>query len=130
MSCRWKQFKRCIVLTATLKVWKFIRDEIGLGHKFILSTRWYRNLQMDFKDLMDGYESVSRDFPLPLFHFYFTRKDETRIKMPKWNVSQMGKLILWFYNSCEVGVCSFLPVIIECWALWTIAHQLRGRVGQ
>jgi ATP-dependent DNA helicase RecG len=22
-----------------LKVWKFIRDEIGLGHKFILSTR-------------------------------------------------------------------------------------------
>jgi ATP-dependent DNA helicase RecG len=33
------QFKRCIVLTATLKVWKFIRDEIGLGHKFILSTR-------------------------------------------------------------------------------------------
>jgi ATP-dependent DNA helicase RecG len=32
-----KPFKRCIVLTANrLKVWKFIRDEIGLGHKFIL----------------------------------------------------------------------------------------------
>jgi ATP-dependent DNA helicase RecG len=29
---------------------------------------------MDFKDLMDGYESVSRDFPLPDYSIYFTRK--------------------------------------------------------
>jgi hypothetical protein len=33
---------------------------------------------MDFKDLMDGHESISRDFPLPVFYFNTTRKDETR----------------------------------------------------
>jgi ATP-dependent DNA helicase RecG len=63
-------------LTANrLKVWKFIRDEIGLGHKFV--TLIQESAKMDFKDLMDGYESVSRDFPLPDYSISITRKDET-----------------------------------------------------
>jgi ATP-dependent DNA helicase RecG len=61
-----------------LKVWKFIRDEIGLGRQiYIVYPLIQESAKMDFKDLMDGYESVSRDFPFGLFHFYFTRKDET-----------------------------------------------------
>jgi ATP-dependent DNA helicase RecG len=54
-------------LTANrLKVWKFIRDEIGLGRQiYIVYPLIQESAKMDFKDLMDGYESVSRDFPLP-----------------------------------------------------------------
>jgi ATP-dependent DNA helicase RecG len=49
-----------------LKVWKFIRDEIGLGRQiYIVYPLIQESAKMDFKDLMDGYESVSRDFPLP-----------------------------------------------------------------
>jgi ATP-dependent DNA helicase RecG len=71
-----KPFKRCIVLTANrLKVWKFIRDEIGLGRQIYI-VMIQESAKMDFKDLMDGYESVSRLSITGLFHFYFTRKDE------------------------------------------------------
>jgi ATP-dependent DNA helicase RecG len=35
---------------------------------------------MDFKDLMDGYESISRDFPLPQYAISITRKNETSRK--------------------------------------------------
>jgi RecG-like helicase len=32
-----------------LKVWKFIRDEIGLGHKFIVYPLIQESAKMDFK---------------------------------------------------------------------------------
>ena len=49
-----------------LKVWKFIRDEIALGRQiYIVYPLIQESEKMDFKDLMDGYESISRDFPLP-----------------------------------------------------------------
>jgi ATP-dependent DNA helicase RecG len=49
-----------------LKVWKFIRDEIALG-RYIVYPLIQESEKMDFKDLMDGYESISRDFPLPQY---------------------------------------------------------------
>jgi ATP-dependent DNA helicase RecG len=61
----------------SLKVWKFIRDEIGLGRQIYIYPLIQESAKMDFKDLMDGYESVSRLSITGLFHFYFTRKDET-----------------------------------------------------
>jgi len=49
-----------------LKVWKFIRDKIALGRQiYIVYPLIEESKTMDFKDLMDGYESISRDFPLP-----------------------------------------------------------------
>jgi ATP-dependent DNA helicase RecG len=51
---------------------------------------------MDFKDLMDGYESVSRDFPLPIFHFILHGKmkpaDKDAVEMVKR--FSMGKLVM------------------------------------
>jgi ATP-dependent DNA helicase RecG len=51
-----------------LKVWKFIRDEIAIGEQiYIVYPLIQESEKMDFKDLMDGYESISRDFPLPQY---------------------------------------------------------------
>ena len=51
-----------------LKVWKFIRDEIALGRQiYIVYPLIDESKTMDYKDLMDGYESISRDFPLPQY---------------------------------------------------------------
>ena len=55
-----------------LKVWKFIRDEIGLGRQiYIVYPLIQESAKMDFKDLMDGYESISRDFPCLIIPFLF-----------------------------------------------------------
>jgi ATP-dependent DNA helicase RecG len=51
-----------------LKVWKFIKDEIAKGRQiYIVYPLIKESETMDYKDLMDGYESISRDFPLPQY---------------------------------------------------------------
>ncbi len=49
-----------------LKVFKFIRDEIAKGRQiYIVYPLIHESETLDYKDLMDGYESIARDFPLP-----------------------------------------------------------------
>ena len=51
-----------------LKVWRFIRDEIEKGRQiYIVYPLIQESETLDYKDLMDGYESISRDFPLPKY---------------------------------------------------------------
>jgi ATP-dependent DNA helicase RecG len=38
---------------------------------------------MDFKDLMDGYESISRDFPLPQYAISILQNETSEKKMLK-----------------------------------------------
>jgi ATP-dependent DNA helicase RecG len=57
---------------------EIIRDQIAIGRQiYIVYPLIQESAKMDFKDLMDGHESISRDFPLPQY-FNTTRKDETR----------------------------------------------------
>ena len=49
-----------------LKVFRFIRDEIAKGRQvYIVYPLIKESETMDYKDLMDGYESIAREFPLP-----------------------------------------------------------------
>ena len=49
-----------------LKVFHFIRGEITKGRQvYIVYPLIQESETMDYKDLMDGYESISREFPLP-----------------------------------------------------------------
>jgi len=49
-----------------LNVFRFIRDEIAKGRQiYIVYPLIQESATMDYKDLMDGYESIVRDFPLP-----------------------------------------------------------------
>src|SRR5690606_2206905 len=51
-----------------LKVWKFLKDEIAKGRQiYIVYPLINESEKLDYKDLMDGYESISRDFPLPQY---------------------------------------------------------------
>src|SRR5690606_31661920 len=49
-----------------LGVWKFIKDEIAKGRQIYIVYRLIQESdKMNYKDLMDGYESIARDFPFP-----------------------------------------------------------------
>ena len=49
-----------------LKVLGFIRDEIAKGRQiYIVYPLINESETLDFKDLMDGYASIVRDFPMP-----------------------------------------------------------------
>src|SRR5690606_23129319 len=52
--------------TNRLKVFAFIKDEIKKGRQiYIVYPLIQESEALDYKDLMDGYESIARDFPLP-----------------------------------------------------------------
>jgi ATP-dependent DNA helicase RecG len=93
MSChRWKPIQTVHRFDSNrLKVWKFIRDEIGLGHKFILSTRWYRICKWISKIWWTAMKAF-RDL-LPDYSFYFTERwNDKDAEMKRFSD---GKLILW-----------------------------------
>jgi ATP-dependent DNA helicase RecG len=49
-----------------LKVFQFIRDEVKKGRQvYVVYPLIQESEALDYKDLMDGYESIARDFPLP-----------------------------------------------------------------
>ena len=51
-----------------LKVFGFIRQEIALGRQvYIVYPLIQESQAMDYKDLMDGYESIVREFPAPKY---------------------------------------------------------------
>src|SRR5690606_39730702 len=49
-----------------LRVWKFVKDEIAKGRQvYMVYPLIQESEKLDYKNLMDGYEGISRDFPLP-----------------------------------------------------------------
>ena len=51
-----------------LKMIQFLKQEIAKGRQaYIVYPLIQESSKMDYKDLMDGYESISRDFPQPQY---------------------------------------------------------------
>ena len=91
---------------------------------------------MDYKDLMDGYESICREFPLPRYKVSIMHgKMKTEAKDYEMKRFLQGKSqIMVSTTVIEVGVN--IPnanvMIIESSERFGLSqlHQLRGRVGR
>ena len=54
--------------SSRLKVFQFMEDEIKKGHQvYVVYPLIEESEKLDYKDLMDGYESIVRRFPMPDF---------------------------------------------------------------
>jgi ATP-dependent DNA helicase RecG len=120
-----------------LKVWKFIRDEIALGRQiYIVYPLIQESEKMDFKDLMDGYESVSRDFPLPdyaisILHGKMKPADKDA-EMKRFSDGKTNIMVATTVIEVGVNVPNASVMIIESAERFGLSqlHQLRGRVGR
>ncbi|MFI3317336.1 MAG: ATP-dependent DNA helicase RecG, partial [Rikenellaceae bacterium] len=55
--------------SARLRVQGFMREQIAKGRQvYVVYPLIRESEKMDYKDLEDGYESISRDFPLPTYN--------------------------------------------------------------
>jgi ATP-dependent DNA helicase RecG len=120
-----------------LLMFQFLEDEIKKGRQvYVVYPLIEESEKLDYKDLMDGYESMSRRFPRPDYHISIVHgKMKPVDKEYEMKLFAQGKTqILVGTTVIEVGVnvpnASVMVVeSAEKFGLSTL-HQLRGRVGR
>jgi len=120
-----------------LKVWKFLKDEIAKGRQiYIVYPLIQESEKMDYKDLMDGYESISRDFPLPQYSVSIVhgkmKPSEKESEMQRFAANKTNIMVATTVIEVGVNVPNASVMVIESAERFGLSqlHQLRGRVGR
>lgn len=91
---------------------------------------------MDYKDLYDGFESMSRDFPLPQYRITVChgkmKPEEKDAAMAQFKSGEADILIATSVIEVGVDVPNATVMVIESSERFGLSqlHQLRGRVGR
>ncbi|WPY99441.1 ATP-dependent DNA helicase RecG [Christiangramia sp. OXR-203] len=118
-----------------LKVFAFIRDEIQKGRQvYIVYPLIQESEKMDYKDLMDGYESIAREFPdnqISIVHGQMKPADKD-FEMDRFVIGQTDIMVATTVIEVGVNVPNASVMIIESAERFGLSqlHQLRGRVGR
>lgn len=120
-----------------LKVFRFIRDEIQKGRQIYLVYPLIQESEaMDYKDLMDGYESIVRDFPQPKYQISIVhgqmKPADKDYEMERFVKGQTQIMVATTVIEVGVNVPNASVMIIESAERFGLSqlHQLRGRVGR
>ncbi|WP_300568897.1 ATP-dependent DNA helicase RecG [Flavobacterium sp.] len=120
-----------------LKVWKFLKDEIAKGRQiYIVYPLIQESEKMDYKDLMDGYEGISRDFPLPQYAVSIVhgkmKPAEKEAEMKRFSEGKTNIMVATTVIEVGVNIPNASVMIIESAERFGLSqlHQLRGRVGR
>ena len=120
-----------------LEVMSFVEKQITLGRQvYMVYPLIEESSTMDYKDLMDGYESISRRFPLPKYktgivHGRMKPADKD-MEMKRFVSGQSQILVATTVIEVGVNVPNATLMIIESAERFGLSqmHQLRGRVGR
>jgi len=120
-----------------LSVFKFMRDEIEKGRQvYIVYPLIQESEAMDYKDLMDGYESISRDFPTPKYQISIVhgkmKPADKEHEMQRFVKGETQIMVATTVIEVGVNVPNASVMIIESSERFGLSqlHQLRGRVGR
>ena len=123
--------------TNRLKVLRFIRDEIKKGRQvYIVYPLIQESANMDYKDLMDGYESIARDFPMPDYQISIVhgqmKPADKEFEMQRFVKGETNIMVATTVIEVGVNVPNASVMIIESAERFGLSqlHQLRGRVGR
>jgi ATP-dependent DNA helicase RecG len=120
-----------------LKVFRFIRDEITKGRQvYIVYPLIQESATLDYKDLMDGYESIVRDFPLPEYQISIVhgkmKPADKDYEMQRFIKGETQIMVATTVIEVGVDVPNASVMIVESAERFGLSqlHQLRGRVGR
>ena len=120
-----------------LKVLRFIRDEIEKGRQiYIVYPLIQESEHMDYKDLMDGYESIVREFPMPKYQISIVhgqmKPADKDFEMQRFVKGETQIMVATTVIEVGVNVPNASVMIIESAERFGLSqlHQLRGRVGR
>ena len=120
-----------------LKVFGFIKQQIALGRQvYVVYPLINESQAMDYKDLMDGYDSITREFPMPDYQVSIVhgqmKSEDKAIEMDRFvrGISQI--MVATTVIEVGVNVPNASVMVIESAERFGLSqlHQLRGRVGR
>ena len=122
---------------ARLRLFGFMRQEIKKGRQiYVVYPLIKESETMDYKDLQDGYEAISRDFPLPEYvtticHGKMKPEDKEE-SMRQFKSGEANIMVATSVIEVGVDVPNATVMVIESAERFGLSqlHQLRGRVGR
>lgn len=120
-----------------LSVFGFLKNEIKKGRQvYIVYPLIEESESIDYKDLMDGYESIVRDFPMPDYQISIVhgkmKAADKEYEMQRFVNNQTQIMIATTVIEVGVNVPNASVMVIESAEKFGLSqlHQLRGRVGR
>ena len=120
-----------------LKVFAFLKDQIALGRQvYIVYPLIQESSKLDYKDLMDGYESLSRSFPKPDYQISIVhgqmKSEDKAYEMERFLQGKTQIMVATTVIEVGVNVSNASVMVIESAERFGLSqlHQLRGRVGR
>ena len=120
-----------------LEIFKFLKDEINKGRQvYVVYPLIEESKKLDYKDLMDGYESISREFPnskyqISILHGRMKSEDKA-IEMKRFKEGKTNIMVSTTVIEVGVNIPNASVMVIESSEKFGLSqlHQLRGRVGR
>ncbi len=120
-----------------LKVFAFMERQMALGRQvYVVYPLIKESEKLDLKDLMDGYESISRRFPLPKYQISIVhgqmKPADKDFEMERFKQGKTHIMVSTTVIEVGVDVPNATVMVIENSERFGLAqlHQLRGRVGR
>lgn len=120
-----------------LSVFKFMKEEIAKGRQvYVVYPLINESEAMDYKDLMDGYESIVREFPRPQYQISIVhgqmRAEDKADEMQRFQKGETQIMVATTVIEVGVDIPNSSVMVIESAERFGLSqlHQLRGRVGR
>ncbi len=120
-----------------LRLFGFMREQIALGRQiYIVYPLIHESEKLDLKDLMDGYESISRAFPLPDYPISIVhgklKSDAKDFEMKRFIKGETKIMVATTVIEVGVDIPNASVMVVENAERFGLSqlHQLRGRVGR
>ena len=120
-----------------LRLFGFLKEQIAEGRQvYIVYPLIKESEKLDLKDLMDGYESISRAFPLPDYAISIVHgklKQEAKdFEMQRFIKGETHIMVATTVIEVGVDIPNASVMVIENAERFGLSqlHQLRGRVGR
>ena len=120
-----------------LRLIDFLKDEINKGRQvYVVYPLIKESEKLDFKDLLDGYESFSRDFPMPKYQLSIVhgkmKNEDKDYEMQRFIENKTHILVSTTVIEVGVDIPNATVMVIESAERFGLSqlHQLRGRVGR
>ena len=123
--------------SSRLQIINFMREQIALGRQiYVVFPLIEESEKLDYKDLMEGYNAIEREFPLPEFQVSVVhgrmKAEDKEYEMKRFVDGVTNIMVATTVIEVGVNVPNASVMIIESAERFGLSqlHQLRGRVGR